>query len=361
MVKAMTPNGDERTAAARHRFRAILKRKKLTVMPGGFSPFYALIAQAAGFDCFFLAGSQVSTFLYGLPDNGLIGLREMVDHARHVAARCDIPVLVDADTGYGNAVNVHYAVQEILRAGAAGLQIEDQEAPKKSGTAAGRRLIPIEEAVGKIQAACAARDAIDPAFVICARCDGMGAEQSGFDDVLERAIAYIEKGGADLVWLNSVETRAQLKRACKEIPGPVLAGWGGDDPAPTWQEYEKLGVRIALYPTVAGRVGLQAAWEVLHDFKARGTVALDEWHERSRKNPYGQPSREQLLDYDAIRAIEDRFLPREAQRDYGATRGHGRYADSGDTAKPIARSPRRKPPSRRKEPTTRAGKRGAKG
>src|SRR4249919_1684474 len=107
----------------RKNFRKILTRKSLTVMPGGFSPLYAQLAKQAGFECFFLAGSQLSAYLYGLPDNGIIGLRDLVDHARHMAARCDIPIFIDADTGFGNVVNVHFTVQECIRSGVAGLQI----------------------------------------------------------------------------------------------------------------------------------------------------------------------------------------------------------------------------------------------
>lgn len=161
--------------AKREQFRRILERPALTIMPGGFSPLYARMAESIGFECFFVAGSQTSAFLYGVPDAGVIGLRDIADHVRHVAARTGIPIFVDCDTGFGNAVNVTYTVAEIVRTGAAGLQIEDQEAPKKSGTAAGRRCIPQDEAVGKIRAAVAARDELDEAFVICARCDVIGA------------------------------------------------------------------------------------------------------------------------------------------------------------------------------------------
>src|SRR5579862_9175298 len=115
------------------RLRELLKRPELLVMPGGFSPLLAHMTELAGFEAFFLAGSQTSAFLYGLPDVGIVGLRDMVDHARHLAARCDIPIFADADTGYGNAVGVHFTVQEYIRAGVAGMHIEDQEAPKRSG------------------------------------------------------------------------------------------------------------------------------------------------------------------------------------------------------------------------------------
>jgi len=326
----MAKKGYDHVGAMRRKFRAILKRKSMTVMPGGFSPLYALLAQEAGFECFFLPGSQLSHFLYGVPDNGIIGLRDLVDHARHMAAHAGIPILVDADTGYGNAVNVHFAVQEIIRSGVAAMQIEDQEAPKKSGTAAGRRLIPVDEAVGKIKAAVAARDAMDPEFSICARCDGIGAEGSSFDDTLKRCIAYVEEGGADFIWLNSVETKAQLKRACKEIPAPVLAIWGGKDEPPTWNEYDKLGVRIALYPTIAATVGLQASWEVLSDFRKRGAKAMMDWHKRVVASPFGTPNVKKLLGYDQIMNVEKRYLTKAAQRDYDSTWGHKvNFADTG--------------------------------
>ncbi len=166
----------------REKFRALLARDKMTVMVGGFSPLYARMAETIGFEAFFVAGSQTSAFLYGVPDAGIIGLREMADHARQVAACAAIPILVDCDTGFGNAVNVTFAVEEIIRTGAAALQIEDQEAPKKSGTLSGRRCIPLDEAVGKIAAATAARDALDPRFSVCARCDVLGSEGGTFDE-----------------------------------------------------------------------------------------------------------------------------------------------------------------------------------
>ncbi len=308
--------------AKRVQFRRILERPTLTVMPGGFSPLYAKMAESIGFECFFVAGSQTSAFLYGVPDAGIVGLRDIADHVRHVAARTTIPIFVDCDTGFGNAVNVTFTVAEIVRSGAAGLQIEDQEAPKKSGTAAGRRCIPRDEAVGKIRAAVAARDEIDEAFVICARCDVIGAEGGSFDDALARSIAYVEEGGADFVWLNSVETREQIARACRAIPAPVMPLWGGDGPAPTPQEFEALGARIALYPTICATAGLQGSWLVLNDFFERGPVAFSDFADRVRASKWGPANQRALVGYERIREIEERFLPESAQRDYETTWGH---------------------------------------
>ena len=318
----MAASQHDKVREKRQRFRQLLTRDKITVMPGGFGPLYARMAQEAGFEAFFLAGSQLSMMLYAVPDNGIIGLRDLVDHARHMAARCDIPIFVDGDTGYGNAINVFYAVQEIVRSGVAAMHIEDQEAPKKSGTAAGRRCIPLDEAVGKYQAAAAARDEIDPDFVICARCDAIGAEGSSFDDALARSIAYVEKGGADFVWLNTVSTRDDIRRACKEIPAPVLAIWGGDGPAPSPAEYEAMGVRIALYPTFTSTYAVQAIWQLLNDFRERGPEALAERSAAARATRWGLLDQKTMAGAERIGEIEKRYLPAEAQRDYAHTWGH---------------------------------------
>lgn len=243
----------------RQDFRNRLGQSQILVMPGGFSPLLAKIAQDAGFEAYFLAGSQLSAFLYGYPDTGVLGLRDVIDHARHIAARVDIPLMVDFDTGFGNAATTWYAVQECVRAGAAALQIEDQEAPKKSGTLAGRRCISQAEAVGKIRSAIDAKQAIDPEFVVCARVDALGAEGETWQSALARCQAYVDEGGADLVWLNSVQTREQLEEACRQVKAPILTIWGGGTPAPSPKELEDLGVRIALYPTITASVGMQAA------------------------------------------------------------------------------------------------------
>jgi 2,3-dimethylmalate lyase len=323
----MTANPNDPTTK-RLAFREILARPGVTVMPGGFSPLYARMCEEIGFECFFVAGSQMSAYLLGVPDNGIIGLRDVADHVRHVAARTTIPIFIDADTGFGNAVNVHYTVGELVRTGVAGMQLEDQESPKKSGTLAGRRCIPLHEAVGKIRAAVAARNEIDPSFVICARCDELGAEGGTFESTLERCVAYVRDGGADLVWLNSVQTRDQLRLVCRDVPGPVLAIWGGSDgeSAPTIEEYGELGLRIALYPTLAATSGLQGSFELLSDFHARGTQALADYGARTDANPFGRVDTRKLTGNDRIRELE-KYLPATQQRDYENTWGHQPFSE----------------------------------
>jgi 2-methylisocitrate lyase-like PEP mutase family enzyme len=305
----------------RLRFREVIKRKSLSVMPGGFSPAYARMAEMAGFECFFLAGSQMSAFLVGVPDNGILGLRDVVDHARHMARVTPMPILVDADTGFGNAVNVHYTVQEMINAGVAGLQIEDQEAPKKSGTGAGRRCISIEENVGKLKAAVAARNELDPSFVICARTDSLGSEGGSFEDAVARCVAYARDGGADLVWLNTIGTLDQVQEAAKRSPVPLLASWGGPKPTPSLEEFERRGLRILLHPTIAASAGMQAAWQLLHDMKARGSLAIDDWAAGVANHPAGRADLKEMFNAGKIREIEELCLPESARRDYVNTAG----------------------------------------
>jgi 2-methylisocitrate lyase-like PEP mutase family enzyme len=290
-------------------------------MPGGFSPLLAHMCEVVGFQTFFVAGSQTSAFLYGVPDTGIIGLRDMVDHARHIVARTHIPIFVDCDTGFGNAVNVHFTVQEVIRTGAAGLHIEDQESPKKSGTGAGRRCISMEEAIGKFRAATAARDELDPDFVICARCDVVGSESGDFEDAVQRCIAYVERGRADMVWINTLQTREQIAEACRRIPAPVLPAYGGPPPSPTIEEWQQMGAAVALFPALTTGAALQATWDLLHDFKARGTAALADASGRAAASPWGPANRAALVGNQDIEALEAQFLPDEQQRDYSGTFG----------------------------------------
>jgi len=309
------------------RFRELLKRSELLVMPGGFSPFHARMAEVLGYEAFFMSGSQVAAYIYGLPDVGLIGFREMVEAARRLAAGCNIPIFADADTGYGNAVNVTHTVQEYVRAGVAGLHIEDQEAPKKSGTLAGRRCIALEEAVGKYRAAVAVKNELDPDFVICARCDFIGAEGGSFEGAMERSVAYVKEAGVDAIWVNTLRSREEIQEACRRIPAPVITSYYGPPPSPTFEEFQNLGAAAVLYPSLTTAHGLQAVWELLHEFKEGGPAALEEWNRRAQASRWGAVPRDRapLLDTDKIRKLEEAFIPEAIQRDYASTFGHKRH------------------------------------
>jgi len=309
------------------KLRALLARQELLVMSGGFSPLHARMSEVLGYEAFFMSGSQVCAYVYGYPDVGLVGLSEMVEAVRRLTAACNIPIFADADTGYGNAVNVYHTVQAYIRAGAAGLHIEDQEAPKKSGTHAGRRLISREEAIGKYKAAVAAKKELDPDFVICARCDSIGSEGGGFEDAVDRSIAYVKEAGVDVIWVNTLRTREEIALACRRIPAPVIAPYYGARPSPTFEEFQKLGAAAVLYPSLTTANGLQATWELLHEFKERGPVVLEEWNKKAQASAWGMVPRTQdpILPAQKIHQLEDEFIPKELQRDYAKTFGHDRH------------------------------------
>ena len=315
----------DRVTTQRRRLRELLASKRFYPMPGGFSPIFAKLAEKAGYKCFFLAGSQLAAYLYGVADNGFIGVRDVVDHARHMAAAVDIPILVDCDTGYGNAVNAHYAVEQVIASGVAGLQIEDQEAPKKSSIGAGRRCISRAEAIGKLKAAVAARDALDPDFVICARCDVLGAEGGSFEEAVSRSIAYVEEAGVDFVWLNSLETPEQVREACARVPAPIMTVYGGPHPRPTLAEYEALGLRFNLYIGLVAPFAVNATWHALKDFQQRGEEAILQRVQAIRESPFGAVNMAELTGEAKVREIERAFIPAEQQRDYDATWGHPTY------------------------------------
>lgn len=309
------------------RLQALLKRPELLVMSGGFSPLHARMSEITGYEAFFMSGSQVAAYVYGYPDVGLLGLSEMVEAVRRITNVVEMPIFADADTGYGNAVNVYYSVQAYIRAGAAGLHIEDQEAPKKSGTLAGRRLISVEEAIGKYRAAVAAKQELDVDFVVCARCDSVGSEGGGFEDAVKRGIAYVKEAGVDCVWMNTMTKREEIAEACQRIPAPVIAPYYGPKPSPTFEEFQKLGVSAVLYPSLTTANGLQSTWEVLHEVKERGPAVLDEWNKKATASKHGMVPRTQdpILPSNKIKKLEDDFIPKELQRDYDKTFGHNRH------------------------------------
>lgn len=309
------------------RFGQLLRRPELLVMSGGFSPLHARMSEVLGYEAFFMSGSQVCAYVYGYPDVGLLGLSEMTDAVRRLTAACSIPIFADADTGYGNAVNVYHTVEAYIRAGAAGLHIEDQEAPKKSGTLAGRRLVSRDEAIGKYKAAVAAKKELDADFVICARCDSIGSEGGSFSDAVERSIAYVQEAGVDAIWVNTLTKREEIEEACHRIPAPVIAPYYGPRPSPTFEEFQQLGAAAVLYPSLTTANGLQATWELLHEFKERGPVVLEEWNKKAQASRWGMVPRTQdpILPAEKIRQLEEQFIPQELQRDYDKTFGHNRH------------------------------------
>ena len=259
--------------SVRKRLRARLKNGPLIVAPGIYDAYGARFVEQAGFEAVYMTGNGVSASLLGRPDVGLVDLTLIASHARRVAACVDIPLICDADTGYGNAVNVRRTVEEFEAAGVAAIHIEDQLSPKRCGQLPGARpVIVLGEAVGKIEAAVAARR--DPDFIIIARTDS--ADGHGLDEAIRRVKAYV-KAGADVAFVelkSSPTLLDDLKRVASEVAAPcfVNVDAGGKLGELTAAEIEQLGLRIAIYPGLARGAAGFAIREALGALKRDGNI-----------------------------------------------------------------------------------------
>ncbi|MBI4082386.1 MAG: oxaloacetate decarboxylase [Candidatus Lambdaproteobacteria bacterium] len=225
--------------------RARLGRPGLILAPGCYDAFSARLIERAGFEAAYMTGFGASASRLGMPDAGLMTFSEMVGTAGDIAAALGIPLIADADTGYGNPINVHRTVRSYARAGVAAIQLEDQEAPKKCGHTPGKRVIPAGDMVQKLRAAADARAERD--IVVIARTDARASE--GFAAALERCRAY-EQAGADVIFLEAPESEAELAAVAQAIRAPLFANMveGGKTPILPAARLEALGYRIAIYP-----------------------------------------------------------------------------------------------------------------
>lgn len=247
--------------------RAELKRPGIVMVPGVYDVISALLVQSMGFKAAYVSGAAVTASL-GLPDLGLITMDEMVRVVRYIASSVDIPLIVDIDTGYGEALNVVRAVVEFERAGAAGVQLEDQVLPKKCGHLSGKQVVPADEMAKKIKAAVEARR--NPDFVIVARTDARGV--TGFDDAVERAKLYLEMG-ADVIFPEALESEQEFAEFARRVKAPLLANMTefGKSPLIPAKRLEEYGYKFVIYPVTLLRVALGAMREALRTIAELGT------------------------------------------------------------------------------------------
>jgi 2-methylisocitrate lyase-like PEP mutase family enzyme len=227
------------------RLRQLLSQPGLIQAPGCYDAFSARLIEQAGFRAAYMTGFGTAASVLGQPDTGLISFAEMAGHARNIASTLRIPLIADADTGYGNALNTYRTVRAYAQAGVAAVQIEDQVAPKKCGHTQGKAIIPLGEMVGKVRAAADARAEQDIVLVI--RTDARAV--AGFDAALERCLAFRE-AGADVLFFEAPETEAELETIARRIPAPLLVNLveGGKTPLLPRSRLEALGYKIAIYP-----------------------------------------------------------------------------------------------------------------
>jgi carboxyvinyl-carboxyphosphonate phosphorylmutase len=250
--------------------RRLLEEPEVIVAPGAADPMTARLVEQAGFPAVYMTGSGTSLARYGFPDVGLVTLTEMVENARTIARAVRIPVIADADTGYGNVLNVRRTVREYEAAGVAAIHLEDQVFPKKCGHLAGKRVIPQAEMVQKVRAACEART--DPDFVIIARCDALAA--AGLAEALDRGHAYAA-AGADVVFIESPRTMAEIEAIGRGFTVPLLYNMStsGKSPALSAEELRRLGYRLMILPNFTTMAAIKAIREVLAEIKRTGSAA----------------------------------------------------------------------------------------
>ena len=255
------------------RLRTLLAEPGILVAPGAYDGFSARLVEAAGFKAVYMTGAGTAASHLGQPDLGLATLTEMANHAGHLASCVSLPIIADADTGYGNALNAVRTVREYERAGVAGLHIEDQVAPKKCGHIAGKQVIPAKDFAEKVRAA--AEHRTDPDFVIIARTDARAV--TSLDDAIERGNLYAE-AGADVIFVEAPQSEDEIHRVAREVRAPLLANMvaGGRTPAVKVSELERLGFKIAIFPAVCMSAAIPAMERALAHLKDRETDWPDE-------------------------------------------------------------------------------------
>ena len=248
----------------------MLKSKKPLVIPGVYDALGAKIAQKVGFDAMFQTGYGTSATLFGMPDYGFIGASETVDNARRICRAVTVPVIVDSDTGYGNALSVWKLVKELESAGASGIFLEDQKWPKRCGHMQGKEVVSQEEYTEKLSAAIDARENKD--FIIVARTDARATE--GLDEAIERG-KQNKKTGADAVFVEAPRSIDEMKKIGKEINSPLVANMieGGATPLSSAEILSKMGFNIILYPLSVLYANTFATMNILTELKNTGNTA----------------------------------------------------------------------------------------
>jgi len=271
---------------------------KPLVIPGVFDAIGAKIAQKVGFEAMFQTGYGTSATLFGMPDYGFIGPTETVENARRICRAVSLPVIVDADTGYGNALSVWKLVKELESAGAAGIFLEDQRWPKRCGHMLGKEVIRKEEYAEKLAAALDARKSKD--FIIVARTDARATE--GLDNAIERG-RYYKKIGADAIFVEAPKTIEEMKKIGKSIKAPLVANMieGGATPTSSSSTLHKMGFKIILYPLSVLFANSYASLQILRELKRTGTTT------KFHKKLVSFEQFNDLVDLPKFRKLESRY------------------------------------------------------
>lgn len=258
------------TTSAGARLRAAVESERPLQIVGAVNAYAALLAERAGFQALYLSGAGVANASFGMPDLGITSSADVCEDVRRITAASALPLLVDADTGWGAAFNIARTTRDLIKAGAAGMHLEDQVSAKRCGHRPGKQLVSAAEMVDRIRAAVDARS--DPQFVVMARTDAHAVE--GQQAALERAAAYVE-AGAEMIFAEALTTLAEYRQFTSAVRVPLLANITefGKTPLFTCEELHGAGVRLVLYPLSAFRAAARAALEVYTAIRRDGTQA----------------------------------------------------------------------------------------
>ena len=278
--------------------KLVYDKSKPLVFPGVYDAITARIAQKAGFDAMFQTGYGTSATLLGLPDYGFVGPTETVENARRICKAVSVPVIVDADTGYGNPLSVWKLVNELEAIGAAGIFLEDQKWPKRCGHMSGKEVIAKEEYIEKLRAALDARKSKE--FVIVARTDSRASE--GLDAAIKRGLLY-EKTGADAIFIEAPKSVEEMKKIGKSIKAPLVANMieGGATPLLSSGDLHKMGFNLILYPLSVLYANTFATLQILKELKKTGTTA------KLRNNLVNFDQFNEIVELSKFKKMEHRY------------------------------------------------------
>jgi 2-methylisocitrate lyase-like PEP mutase family enzyme len=319
---------------ATSKFREIINRPGATIVPGGSIPIQAVLAQNAGYEAFHLSGGFYHNYFLGVPDSGLWTTTEFVEYARKMVAAVDIPVFTDTDVCGGNPINVYRTVTDLIHAGVAGMHIEDVQYPKgitESGSKwnplkgeihGDEYLVSVEEQVGRLKAGMAARDELDPNFVIIARTQARTARGGSVELAIERGQAY-EEAGADMIMFDGMRSWEECKRALASVSIPAFNSGelvqfprdeqGNPIDMPTVEEKTAGGEKLILWVPLGWQNAVQTAWEELVSVKRDGFGVINEWHHREARRPKSEKAPKYRTEYfQKILDIQQTCLPAPA-------------------------------------------------
>lgn len=298
------------------KMRRALAEKEFLATPGVGSAMHAMVVEKAGFDFVYMSGYATSLTILGWPDVGLLTETEMVTNARNIARAVNIPVIADADTGFGNAINMIRTIEDYEAAGVAGVHIEDQVSPKRCGHLAGKNIISLEEATGKVKAAVSAKRNKD--FLVIARTDAVAAVGGGFEEALKRGKAYAQ-AGADLVFCEfptpEVEWpqkfAAEMRKAHPNLPlfFNYSSSFDWSDSPLTFSDLAAMGYKVMIVSLACMRVSLQAVWDYAQDMIKRKDQAEKDFEGKLKS--HATYNFNQFAGFSKIKEKETAFLPRE--------------------------------------------------